>query len=104
MSDYLGDVSSYARLVVELERKLKEQQQRTKDLEGILDVQKQMKIPLSVVKQFADQERQIENLENDIKFYKKFVPPKIIKEREQEHYERTRPKRGSLSSTLKKNK
>jgi len=101
VSDYANDAVGYAKLVVDLEKKIRKQEDEIKDLKGIIDVQSKMKIPLSVVKQVTDLTNKVETLQNDINYYKRFVPKNVINEREQKNF---RPKRGSLSSSLKKNK
>jgi len=100
VSDYSNDAVGYAKLVVDLEKKIRKQEQEIKDLKGIIDVQSQMKIPLSVVKQVADQQTKIDTLHDDIKYYKRFVPKNVISEREN----KGKPTRGSLSSNFKDTK
>ena len=97
MSDYVSDTVGYARLVVDLESKVRQQEKEIKELKGALQIQSQMKIPLTIVKQVAEQQRQIDKLNDDIKYYKRFVPHNVIEEREK----KSKPTRGSLSSNLK---
>ena len=100
MSDYLDDVGNYAKLVVELQKKVRQQEQEIKDLKGALQIQSQMKIPLTVVKQVAGLETKIDKLQNDIKYYRKFATQQQIEQWEN----KKKPTRGSLSATLKNTK
>ena len=100
MSDYVSDTVGYAKLVVDLESKVRQQEKEIKELKGALQIQSQMKIPLTVVKQVATLESKIDKLQNELKYYKRFVPQKVIEEREG----KGKPTRGSFSSTLKNTK
>ena len=100
MSDYVNDAVGYAKLVVELQTKVQQQDKIIRDLHGQIEIQNQIKLPLSVVKQVTQLESKIDKLENDLKYYKRFVPQQVIEEREN----KGKSTRGSLSATLKNNK
>lgn len=99
MSDYEQDAIGYAKLVVDLQNRVKEQAIQIKNLKGMVEIQNQMKVPVSVIKQVADQEQTIEKLRSDLKYYKKFLPHNVVEEREGKKKPSTR---GSFSSSLKK--
>lgn len=101
MGDYVDDAVGYAKLVVDLKTRLEQQEKEIKDLRGALQIQEKMKIPLSVIKQVTQQTQKIEKLENDLLYYKRFVPKQVIKDREGKTEV---VRRGGLSSSLKKNK
>ena len=100
MSDYSNDAVGYAKLVVDLESKVRQQEKEIKELKGALQIQSQMKIPITVVKQVAGLETKIDKLQNDIKYYRKFATQQQIEQWEN----KKKPTRGSLSAALKNTK
>jgi predicted RNase H-like nuclease (RuvC/YqgF family) len=79
---YKDDAVSYASLVVELKNELEEKDNLIRNLTNQIEIQKQMPVPLTVIKQVAEMKEQIQKLESDLKYFKTHVNESVIINRE----------------------
>ena len=88
MSDYSDHeiLTTYAeqteKQIIDLNRTIVVLRTRTAMLEKELEERNRIPVPRTVVEQIVDMERKIRKLENDLTYYKKFVPTQVIINRE----------------------
>jgi succinylglutamate desuccinylase len=82
MSDYIIEnddvVGVYAKQIAKLDDTNKELRERIRTLEQEIESRDQLPIPKSIVKQIVQMEALIRKLQEDIIYYKRFVPKQVI--------------------------
>jgi len=76
MSDYYDDNSD--NLVLELSRAVAELKQENKDLRRELEARDKLPVPKTIVQQIVEMEAIIRKQQADLDYYKKYVNPQII--------------------------
>lgn len=88
MSDYSEHeiLSTYAeqteKQIIDLNRTIVALRTRIAVLEKELDERNRVPVPRTVVEQIVEMERKIRKLQDDLTYYKKFVPTQVIINRE----------------------
>jgi hypothetical protein len=88
MSDYSDHeiLTTYAeqteKQIIDLNRMIVALRTRISMLEKELDEKNRIPVPRTVIDQIVEMERKIRKLDDDLKYYKKFVPTQVIINRE----------------------
>jgi len=88
MSDFIDDediIGVYVKQIAKLNNDKQLLKKQIKNLEAKLQTKEKLPIPKSVIKQIVHLEALIQRLQNDLKYYKRFVPKQVIINKEKDN-------------------
>jgi Tfp pilus assembly protein PilN len=88
MSDFIDDediIGVYVKQIAKLNDENKLLRKEVQSLNTEIQAKDKLPLPKSVVKQIVQMEAIIQTLQNDLKYYKRFVPKQVIINREKDN-------------------